>query len=253
MEPLMRVWNRVGVAAIFLAAFCAAVHAQTPSVDEIVARTLAARGGADKIRAVTTMKMSGTVTVQDREIPLSVMTKRPNLMLQEITIDGTRVVSAFDGEKVWAINPMIGANEPKELSGPQADQIRDQSTFDGPLVGYKERGDTLELAGSADIAGDTWKLKLTRKNGRTMFIYVDKESGFEKQWSTTVDQNGMTIDIDTVMTDYQPAVNGIFVARTLRTLVGGKQQGLLKVLTIAFNTPIDDALFKMPTKPDQPD
>jgi outer membrane lipoprotein-sorting protein len=247
----MREWNRAGVAGILVAVFCAAVHAQAPTVEEIVAKTLAARGGADKIRSVTTMKMSGTITSQGREIPLSVMTKRPNLMLQEITVDGTRVVSAFDGERVWAINPMIGANGPQELSGAQADQIRDQSTFDGPLVGYKDRGDTLELVGTADIDGSkTWKLKLTRKNGRTMFIYVDTETGFERQWSTSIEQNGMTIDIDNVMTDYQPADNGILVARTLRTLVGGKQQGLLKVQSIAFNTSIDDAAFKMPAKPD---
>ena len=83
-----------------------------------------------------------------------------------------------------------------------------------------------------------------------MFIYVDTETGFEKQWSTSIEQNGMTIDIDNVMTDYQPADNGILVARTLRTLVGGKQQGLLKVQSIAFNTPIDDDAFKMPAKPD---
>jgi hypothetical protein len=29
-------------------------------------------------------------------------------------------------------------------------------------------------------------------------------------------------------------------------MVGGKQQGMLKVLTVEFNTPIDDAVFKKP-------
>jgi hypothetical protein len=163
-------------------------------------------------------------------------------------VQGTRVVSAFDGEKVWAINPMLGANEPKELSGAQADSLRDQSTFDGPLVGYKERGDTLELVGTVDLAGGkAWKLKLSRKSGRSMLIYVDTETGLEKEWSTTVDQNGMTIDVDTLMSDYQPT-DGILVARSLRTMVGGQQQGSLKVDTVQFNVPIDDTAFKMPAK-----
>ena len=53
-------------------------RAQTPSVDEIVAKNLAARGGVDKLRALTTMKMTGTVNVQGMDMPLTVMTKRPN-------------------------------------------------------------------------------------------------------------------------------------------------------------------------------
>jgi hypothetical protein len=30
-------------------------------------------------------------------------------------------------------------------------------------------------------------------------------------------------------------------------MVGGKQQGMLKVLTVEFNTPIDDSVFKKPS------
>lgn len=224
-----------------------AARAQAPSAEEIVARNLAARGGLDKIRAVSTMKMTGTVTAQGMEIPLTVMTKRPNFMLQETTVQGTRMVSAFDGERAWAINPMLGSNQPTDLTGPQAESVKDQSTFDGPLVGYKDRGDTLELVGPADIAGGkAWKLKLTRKNGRVMSIYIDQQSYLEKEWSTTVDQNGMSMDFETVMSDYAPTPEGIMVARTLRTMVGGQQQGMLKVKTVEFNTPIDDAAFKKP-------
>jgi outer membrane lipoprotein-sorting protein len=193
--------------------------------------------------------MTGTINVQGMDMPLTVMTKRPNLLFQEMTMQGQRMVSAFDGAKVWAINPMLGPG-PRELTGTQADMIRDQASFDGPLVSYKDRGDTLEMAGSADLGGaKAWKLKLTRKlGGRTLFIYVDADTGLEKQWSATVDQGGMTIDVDTVMLDYQPTPEGILVARSMRTLVGGQQQGLLKVLTVQYNVPIEDAAFQMPAK-----
>jgi hypothetical protein len=168
-------------------------------------------------------------------------------MLQETTVQGARMVSAFDGERAWAINPRLGSSQPTDLTGPQAESVKDQSTFDGPLVAYKERGDTLEVVGPADIAGGkAWKLKLTRKNGRAMFIYIDAQSYLEKEWSTTVEQNGMSMDFETVMSDYAPTPEGIMVARTLRTMVGGKQQGMLKVLTVEFNAPIDDTVFKKP-------
>ena len=242
----MRIAIPMMALGLFLAA--SAARAQTPSAEDIVAKNLAARGGLDKIRAVSTMKMTGTVTAQGMEMPLTVMTKRPNRMLQETTVQGTRMVSAFDGERAWTINPMLGSNQPTELTGRQAESVKDQSTFDGPLVGYKDRGDTLEVVGPADIAGGkAWKLKLTRKNGRVMSIYIDQQSYLEKEWSTTVDQNGMSMDFETVMSDYAPTPEGIMVARTLRTMVGGQQQGMLKVKTVEFNTPIDDAVFKKPS------
>jgi len=239
----------ISVLALGLVLGASAAGAQTPSVDEIVAKNLAARGGLDKLRGLQTMKMTGTINVQGVDMPLTVMTKRPNLLFQEMTMQGQRMVSAFDGAKVWAMNPMLGPG-PRELTGQQADMIRDQASFDGPLVSYKDRGDTLEMAGSADLGGaKAWKLKLTRKiGGRTMFIYLDADTGLEKQWSTTVDQGGMTIDVDTVMLDYQPTPEGVLVARTMRTLVGGQQQGLLKVLTVEYNLPIEDAAFQMPAK-----
>ena len=239
----------IGVLALGLVLAASAARGQTPTVDEIVAKNLAARGGLDKLRGLQTMKMTGTINVQGMDMPLTVMTKRPNLLFQEMTMQGQRMVSAFDGAKVWAINPMLGPG-PRELTGQQADMIRDQASFDGPLVNYKDRGDTLEMAGSADIDGaKAWKLKLTRKiGGRSMFIYVDADTGLEKQWSATVEQGGMTIDVDTVMLDYHPTPEGILVARSMRTLVGGQQQGLLKVLTVEYNVPIEDAAFQMPAK-----
>lgn len=244
----MRVW--FGTLAIGLVLAATAARAQTPTADEVAAKNLVARGGEAKIRAVSTMKMTGSIKVQGMDLVITVMTKRPNRMMQEMTVQGQRIVSAFDGEKVWAINPMLGGGSgPRELTGTQADMVKDQSTFDGPLVGYKDRGETLELVGPADIGGvKTWKLKLTRKNGRSMFIYVDADTNLEKQWSTTVDQNGMSLDVDTAMSNYQPTPEGIMVARTLRTLVGGQQQGLLTVTSVEFNTPVEDDIFKMPAQ-----
>ena len=236
----------------FIAAFIfvTAASAQTPTVDEIVAKAVTARGGLDKLRGVNTMKMVGKVTMQGREFPITVLAKRPNLMRQEMTIDGSRVVSAFDGQKVWVVNPAMGINEPQEMKGSMADDMRDQPIFGGPLIGYKERGETLELVGPSTV-GDakTWKLKLTRPNGGPMFIDVDAATGLELQWSRTVDQNGMTVDIDSVMSDYQPTDEGILVPRTMRTMVGGHQQGVVKVESVEFDAQVDDADFQMPKDP----
>ena len=144
--------------------------AQTPTVDDLLAKNLASRGGAEKLKAISTRKVTGKVTVQVQmppgaqqqpqappapqtlEMPMQVLAKRPNLMLQEMRMQDRRVVTAFDGQQAWAINPMIGTSA-QLLQGVQADLIRDQAQFDGPLAYARQRGDKMEVLGKEDIDG----------------------------------------------------------------------------------------------------
>ena len=47
--------------ALALVAIGSAAFAQTPSVDDLVAKNLAAKGGADALRALTSVKMTGRI------------------------------------------------------------------------------------------------------------------------------------------------------------------------------------------------
>ncbi len=231
------------LAASFIAGLAAA---QTPSADDLVAKHLAARGGEDKLKSLTAMRLTGSVSMRGMEMPVTVLTKRPNKMKQQMTMQGQTLVQAFDGETVWAVNPMLGGTTPRVVEGAAADGMKSQSLFDGPLVGYKDRGDTLEVVGPAEIEGArTWKLKLTRKDGKAMHIFLDADTGLEKQWTATMDQNGLTMEIQTLMTDYQ-ATDGIMVARTMRNLMGGQPMATVRFSTIEFNIPVEDSEFAMP-------
>jgi outer membrane lipoprotein-sorting protein len=221
--------------------------AQTPSVDELVAKNIAARGGLEKLQAINSSKITGTVSTQGMDIPITVLTKRPNKMRQDLTMQGQSIVQAFDGTTVWAMNPMMGPGA-QPVEGPQADALKSRALFDGPLVGFKERGDTLEVVGQADVEGvKTWKLKLANKEGRAMHIFLDAETGLEKQMSATMEQNGMTMEFDTILSDYQPA-DGVPVARSMKTLMGGQPVAAVTITSVEYNVPIEDSVFVMPAK-----
>jgi outer membrane lipoprotein-sorting protein len=231
------------LAGLFIAGYS---EAQTPSADELVAKSLAARGGVDKLKSLNSARLVGNLSVQGMEMPLTILTKRPNKMKQEMSMQGQKIIQAVDGETVWTVNPLMGGAAPRVVEGPAADVVKNQSLFDGPLVGYKDRGDTLEVVGPADVGGaKTWKLKLTRKDGKSMLIFLDAETGLERQWTATMDQNGMTMELETIMTDYQ-ATDGIMVARSMRTMMGSKQMAALTFTTVEFNVPIADSEFAMP-------
>ena len=134
--------RRSGALAL-AAALCMAVPVRTApqgTVDELVAKNLAAKGGLAKLKAVETIKQTATMSMMGTNVPMTIYTKRPNMVRQEMTVDGKIVINAFDGETPWIINPIIGAERPIVVSGPQAAMIKEQSSFDGPLVDYKEPG-----------------------------------------------------------------------------------------------------------------
>src|SRR6185436_8355330 len=112
-------WKRTVLSACALAAIAAmaaSLSAQTPaqattpappqsmSVDEIVAKHLATKGGAEKWKTIQTQKMTGVAVSQGFQLDMTVYAKRPNVSRQELTIQipgqpVMTIVNLFDGAK----------------------------------------------------------------------------------------------------------------------------------------------------------
>src|SRR5574341_1105897 len=85
------------LAFIIMVAASAAAAAQT--ADEIIAKYVKTVGGMEKIGAVKTIRRTGKVIAGGGfEIPIVEENKRPNLMRQDITIQGLVGTSAYDGK-----------------------------------------------------------------------------------------------------------------------------------------------------------
>ena len=61
--------------------------AQSLTVDEIVAKHLATKGGAEKWKTIQTQKMTGVAISQGFQLAMTVYAKRPNVSRQELTIE----------------------------------------------------------------------------------------------------------------------------------------------------------------------
>lgn len=245
------------LAVASLIAFTVGAAAQAaPSVDDIIAKNLKARGGEAKLRSLNTMRINGKVAVQGMELPMIVTAKRPNLMRQEMQIQDKKVVTTFDGETAWMINPMMGADAPQEVPGPQGQIARDQADFDGPFMDYKTKGHTIELVkgeapdGTDKLADGTkvYKLKVTRKSGRSQTYYLDADSGIEVRTTSQIEQGTQTMTIDTELADYRP-VDGVMVPHSVRNIMNGTPMMTMTVDKVEFNVPIEDSIFKLGAKP----
>lgn len=234
--------------AALLAALALSTVASAQSVDEIVAKNLKAKGGAEKWKAVSAVKMIGKVSLQGMELPLVVYAKRPNMSRQEITIQDKTIVQAFDGTTPWMINPMMGSETAQEIPGPQGDMMKSDADFDGALMDWKSKGHTVDLVGNEKLDGKpVHHLKVTKKSGHVQHFYLDADSGIELKTTTEMDAGGAKQVIESEMSNYQ-TVEGIMLPHTIKQMLNGTQVVQMTIDKVEINPAMDDGLFKMPGK-----
>jgi outer membrane lipoprotein-sorting protein len=239
----------VSRAVFVVAVICAAAAAHAQTVDEIVAKNLQAKGGAEKWKSVNSVKMTGKVTLQGMELPLTVYAKRPNYNRQEIMLQDKQLVQAFDGTTAWYINPMMGSDVAQETPAAQAEMMKNGADFDGALLDYKSKGHTIEFVGKEKLAAsEVYHLKLTMKNGHVTHYYLDATSGIELKTTAEVDiGTGMKQPLETELSNYQQ-INGIMIPHSVKQSIGGKPIAQMTIDKVEFNAPVDDSLFRMPKK-----
>ena len=258
----MRGWLRTGcVAALAMVTLTGLAHAQ--SVDEIVAKNLQARGGVEKLKAMTSAKITGDVDQRGMKIHIVTWAKRPNSMRREMdatppppapgraSIPGTmgpvKAVVASDGAHVWMINPIMGGGA-QEITGPQADMAKADADFDSVLLDYKAKGTTIQLVGTEPINDKpAYHLKITKKNGLVQHYYLDAETALEVRTSADVEQDGNKSTMMTDLSNYQ-TVDGLTMPFSMKQSLNGQPVAEITISKWEVNIPVDDDLFKMPGK-----
>ncbi len=222
---------------------------QGQTLDDVLAKYYQARGGLDKLKAVSAVKMSGKLFVpaQGLELPTVRWQKAPDKLRVETTIQDRKVIQGFDGRAAWWLNPMLAPGA-REMPAGQAALFREQAEFADPLAAYKEKGYKLELLGREELDGKpAFKLLLTRSAGKEIFFYLDAESGVVLKSSRAMAAGDAASVAEIVYTDYRP-VDGQLMPFAIENRVGGKTQARLVLETVVFNPAVSDGLFAMPAE-----
>jgi hypothetical protein len=239
--------------ALSAAPILAQQPAAPPSADEIVAKYVEKVGGIAKIDAVQTLKRSGKFRGGGGfEAKYVQENKRPDLVREELTYQGLTGVNAFDGKTGWKIDPFQGKKDPEPLGEDELKDIVEDSVFDGQLVNYKAKGNTIEFAGIEPVEGsDTWRLKVTLKNGDSTYYYIDTEDFVPIKIEYKRMIRGAEQVIDVYPGDYK-AVDGWYIPHSYEQgRPGSSQRSSFVFQKIEANVPMDDSLFAKPAGPGQ--
>jgi hypothetical protein len=224
----------------------AAAGAQT--VDEIVARHVAARGGRQALAAVRTLRMTGRATEgPGRQAIVRREVARPGRIRTEFEFQGTTGVYAWDGTSGWRVSPLDGDFEPEPLPAEQAALAAEQADIDGPLVDWKAKGHRVELVGTEALpAGRAHHLKVTLKSGAVRDVWVDATTGLVVKTVSTRVWRGREVSLESTFGDYRET-GGVEFPRSIETGVPGRPRRLVIVVeNVEVNPVLDDARFRMP-------
>ena len=166
-------------ALILAAALSAAASPLT--VDEIVARHTDARGGAQKLAALQSLKISGkvffgggddlTVTAEFAQVR-----KRPNQIRTEVTLQGLTAIDAYDGQQSWSVDPFQGRKDPFRTTADEARGLAQDADLEGALIRWREKGNQVSYLGKEDVDGTpAHKLRIALKDGDVQYVYLDPD------------------------------------------------------------------------------
>ena len=236
----------------FILSFVFITSSFAQTVDEILAEYFAVQG-QEKLLATNTFTTKGKIIQGQFEIPFTSFQKRPMKFRSEAEFQGMKIVSAFDGETGWSINPMSGATEPMPMTAEQVDRMKIQADYDGMFYNYTDKGYTIELLGTEpvdDIA--TYVLQLTRPNGDIITSYIDAENFVILKTKSKMKMQGVETEAETIFSNYK-YIDDILVPFSLETKMNGETVMQMVFDEITYNIDLDDSIFEMPQETEPAD
>lgn len=224
-----------------------------PTVDELLARNLASRGGAERLESVKAMRLTGRMTMgPGREAPVTIEMKRPNKVRLEFRFQGNTGVQAFDGETAWQLLPFRGKEAAERLPASETAAVRQQADFDGPLVGWKEEGLELKVVAQEMLDGAPhWKLRIGFPDGSAKSVWLDGERCLERKSESQRRAFGETLAFESLVSDYRD-VEGLLLPHAFDNgPKGAPQRQRLSITKVELDPVIDDARFAMPQASEQ--
>ena len=250
------------------------------SVTQIVDRNVAARGGLQAWRNVDALTMSGKMDAggnnrptlptpgqkavqrlvpqrpaEQVQLPFVIELKRPRKVRVELQFNGQTALQVFDGTHGWKLRPFLNRREIETYTEEELKSASSEAELDGFLVDYAAKGTKVESVGTEKVDDrNTYKLKLTLKNGEAVHLWIDAETFLETKMEGRPRRlDGKYHPVEVYYHDFR-SVNGLMIPYLLETVV----QDVAKLADprtmaeriiidkVVVNPKLDESLFMKP-------
>src|SRR5437016_9150283 len=222
-----------------------------PTVDEVVAKNIEAKGGATALHDLQSLRLTGKLLVHEGaqiELGYLQIKKRADEVRTEASLQGMTQIQAYDGKEGWTVSPFFGRKDPERMSADDVKALIEDSEIDGALVDWQTKGSSVEYLGTEDVDGTpAHKLKVVRKNGDVSFVYLDPDHFLEIRILTQRIKHGAQEEVETDVGDYEK-IGGVFVPFSIEAgRKGDPDKQKIVIEKAEANVPVEDAIFHFPT------
>jgi len=209
--------------------------------DQLLDKYVAALGGPQAIKKVSTRWGKGTIALGANKFPFEVFEKAPNKRLSVMHLPNSDSITSFDGNSGWLAVP---GQPVRDMSGAESDAARLDADFYFPLR-VKQLFTELRAGKSEKIGDrDVTSLVVIKEGQPPLKLYFDPQSGVLVRLLRYAESPLGRVPTQTDYADYRE-VNGVRTPfRWTISRPGGRFT--IQLENVQQNVPIDDARFAKP-------
>ena len=229
-----------------MAADTAASEAKRMPAQKVIKKFVKAVGGRKAVMKKDQVVIKGKMEIPSQGISgtMEVHAKAPNLLSVHGEIPGIgTILSGYNGEIGWSINPMMG---PSIMDGKMLEQTKREADFYAVLH-ESDRYRSMETVDKVDFEGaPCWKLKLVANNGDEIYEYYNVETGLLAGNEQKQDSPMGEMNIVSVIEDYKE-FEGVKSATRIRQKIGPGIEQVLSFDEITYEG-VQDSDFDLPAE-----
>jgi zinc protease len=218
-----------------------------PTFDQLQERLVAAIGGAEALRKVTSRRVAGEFEIEGMNLTGSFesLTAAPVKSVTTLDVPGVgQFRQVVNGEKAWSLDPLSGL---RELAGPElAAFLRDADFY--RELNLKTLFAKIEVTGRLRLGDqEAWIVNAVPASGEAEQLYFDVTSGLLIRHDTKRESPQGAMPTETFFTDYR-IVDGLRLPWRIRQQTPAFTINLT-YREVKHNLPIDEAKFARPVAP----
>lgn len=219
------------------------VHAQT--ADEVINKHIAAVGGKDVLAKIKSQVTESSISVMGSDLSSTTTLLVGKGFKNVANFNGQEIIQCVTTTSGWMVNPLAGMTDPQAIPEDQVKALQGALEVGGGLMGYKDKGGKAEVAGTENVEGvKAIKLKMTDKDGKESFYFIDPATYYVVKREVTVSANGQDMTAVSTFSNYKKTDIGLVIPFT--TVVNQGFEMTISVNKVEFNKEIDPKIFEMP-------
>jgi len=225
---------------IVVASLCS-IHIQAQTLDEIMNRNIEAMGGKEKLLALNSLSMEGTMSFNGQSIPFTIIQLNGKGQKITITINGMVNYTIQTKDSGWTYFPIQGQTKPEATPPAVIKETSDGLDIQGSFINYQEKGHTVELIGKDDVDGtECFKIRMVTKSGLEETLFIDPGNFYVIKSVVKTKASGQEQEQTQIFSNFKKMDNGYVFPFSMT----GFGPGELNITKIEVNIPIEESVFR---------